>query len=58
MGGEGQILWYGFLTSTESLRELCPHIERLGQRLEDARVLVDVVYVDKCCEYGPMILEV
>jgi hypothetical protein len=61
MGGCARILWYGFLTSAESMRELKPHLEKLGQRIRGLNVSVVVVYVAKCCgsgSYGSTITEV
>jgi hypothetical protein len=61
MGGDGRILSYGFLTSDESMKELQPHLERLGHRIRQQGTSVVAVYVDKCCgagSYGKAIKEV
>lgn len=53
MGGESQVLWYGFLRSPESIKELSPHVQRLAARLSNKNVVVRAVYTDKCCQYRP-----
>ena len=58
IGGDARFLWYGYLTSEESMTELCVHLENLGKRHKEAGVNVRVVYVDCCCTYRRLIQEV
>lgn len=58
MSGGCRVLWYGFLTSEESLNELYPHLVRVAARIRGAGVRLVVAYADRCCSYRRLIIKV
>jgi hypothetical protein len=56
--GCGQVAFYAFMSSEESLQELKPALGRLAKRHEEQGVPIKAVYVDKCCSYRAGIKEV
>lgn len=49
MNEYGQVIWYAFVFTKESMRELKPALQILKQRLDKLGLKPKVGYVDNCC---------
>ncbi len=44
-----QVIWWGALTGSESIKEMKPHLQRLKTRHDNMGKEVKAIFVDNCC---------